>query len=71
VSAQKPWRRKLHRVLAHNYEIQHDWFAWHPVRLDTGRLVWLRCVSRWKLHPLSDWDYWIVDAIATTKQEPQ
>jgi hypothetical protein len=41
------------------HEIQHDWFAWHPVRLDDGRWVWLRRVSRWLRHASACWDYWI------------
>jgi hypothetical protein len=24
----------------------HRWFAWHPVRLPRGRIVWLRWVER-------------------------
>lgn len=25
---------------------QHQWFAWHPVRLKDGRWVWLRSIYR-------------------------
>lgn len=40
-------------------EIQRDWFAWHPVKLDDGRWTWLRRVDRWQRYTGACWEYWI------------
>ncbi len=29
--------------------IWHDWFAWFPVRIDSGDLIWFQTVQRKKV----------------------
>ena len=33
----------------------HSWYAWHPVRLDSGTMCWLENVERTR--PASDYRY--------------
>lgn len=34
----------------------HEWFAWHPVRMEDGRLAWLTVVLRqWRWHENATW----------------
>lgn len=39
----------------------HRWFAWYPVRLVTGEIVWLEAVQRrgdrWFAYGFDNWDW--------------
>lgn len=42
------------------YEKKHQWFAWFPVRLESGEVAWLEWVERVDEDPLYDvikWTY--------------
>lgn len=42
------------------YAKPHRWFAWFPVRVDSGEVVWLETVERVDrdtLHDLISWKY--------------
>ena len=43
---------------ARHYEQWARWFAWHPVRLDDSRIVWLEVVERIDAAPLNDAIVW-------------
>jgi hypothetical protein len=61
------WRRGWKHRNPRWYEDWTRWFAWHPVRLDENRIVWLQTVERQDSRPLSDvivWEYRLAEAAA-------
>lgn len=64
-----PGRRRAEWLAA--VKQPHPWFAWRPVRLEAGGLVWLRWVTRWRAerttfpdafgdgYKRQTWAYWL------------